>query len=330
MNHALVTGGAGFLGSHLAETLLARDVRVTVLDDESTGSADNLSAVRDHFNFQYLQGSAGDKSLVRRLVDDVDQVYHLAGAGGVEMLGVAPIHALETNVYPTELLLNELLRRHREGHTIKFFLASSSEVYGKNPKPRWSEADELVFGPTPRLRWSFGVAKAVGEMLTLAYWRQHRLPVVIGRLFNVAGPRQSGQFGAVVPRFVEAAVSGQPVVVHDDGQQVRCFLHVADAARAIIELMELDSTAGEIYNLGSDQPITVLQLAQRVLIAAKRRVEVEFRPYSAGPGREDLESVRSRVPDLTRLRQTLGFLPDFTLDDIIRDVLEDFRVRGLR
>ena len=226
VKHALITGGAGFIGSHLAEALIARDYRVTVVDDESTGTAENLAAVRDHFNFSFVHGSVADKALVRRLVSDVDEVYHLAAAVGVQLISTAPIHTIETNIYPTELMLSELLRRKREGYAVKLFLASSSEVYGKNPKPLWTEDDDLVFGPTTRPRWSYGASKAIDEFLALAYWRQHRLPVVIGRFFNVVGPRQTGRYGMVLPRFVEAALAGRPLTVHDDGQQVRCFAHV--------------------------------------------------------------------------------------------------------
>jgi len=228
VKHALITGGAGFIGSHLAETLLARDYRVTVVDDESTGTAENLAAVRDHFNFSFVQGTVADKNLVRKLVSDVDEVYHLAAAVGVQLISTAPIHTIETNIYPTELILSELLRRKREGYAVKLFIASSSEVYGKNPKPLWSEDDDLVFGPTSRQRWSYGASKAIDEFLALAYWRQHRLPVVIARFFNVVGPRQTGRYGMVLPRFIDAALAGRPLVVHDDGQQVRCFAHVHD------------------------------------------------------------------------------------------------------
>ena len=233
MKHALITGGAGFIGSHLAEALIARDYRVTVVDDESTGTAENLAAVRDHFNFSFVHGTVADKALVRRLVGDVDEVYHLAAAVGVQLISTAPIHTIETNIYPTELILSELLRRKREGYAVKLFLASTSEVYGKNPKPLWTEDDDLVFGPTTRARWSYGASKAIDEFLALAYWRQHRLPVVIGRFFNVVGPRQTGRYGMVLPRFVDAALAGRPLVVHDDGHQVRCFAHVNDVVRSV-------------------------------------------------------------------------------------------------
>jgi UDP-glucose 4-epimerase len=327
VKHVLITGGAGFVGSHLAEALVARDCRVTALDDESTGEAENLANVREHFRFTYVKGSAADKSLVRSLLDDVDEVYHLAGTAGVGLLAIAPVHAMETNVYPTELLLSELWRQQRQGRTIRLFLASSSEVYGKNPRPRWSEEDDLVFGPTTRGRWSSGVSKAFDEFLALAYWTQHRLPVVVGRLFNVAGPRQTGHYGSVLPRFIESALLGRALTVHDDGQQVRCFAHVADVVRSMIALMESELGVGGVFNLGSDQPITVLQLAQRVMAAVNRQLDLDFQPYGPAVGQDEFEDVRSRVPDLARLREATGFVAEYTLDDLLRDMIDDARSR---
>jgi UDP-glucose 4-epimerase len=322
----LITGGAGFIGSHLAEALIARGHRVTVLDDESTGTADNLVTVRDHFNFSFVQGSAADKTLVRALVSDVDEVYHLAAAVGVQLIQTAPIHTIETNIYPTELLLNELLRRKRDGYAVKLFIASSSEVYGKNAKPLWSEDDDLVFGPTIRPRWAYGASKAIDEFLALAYWRQYRLPIVIARFFNVVGPRQTGRYGMVLPRFVEAALTGRPLVVHDDGHQVRCFAHVLDVVRAIMELMETEAATAGVFNVGSDQPVTILQLAKSVVAAVDPNVPIVFQSYAEAYDR-DFEDVRSRIPDLSRLRQTIRFRPEFDLEVIIRDVIEEMRAR---
>ena len=326
MKHALVTGGAGFIGSHLAEALLARDYRVTVIDDESTGSAENLVAVRDNFHFSFVQGSAADKPLLRRLLVDVDEVYHLAAAVGVQLISTAPIHTIETNIYPTELILSELLRRAKKGHVAKLFLASSSEVYGKNPKPTWTEDDDLVFGPTTRNRWSYGASKAIDEFLALAYWRQHRLPVVIGRFFNVVGARQSGRYGMVLPRFVESALVGRPLSVYGDGQQTRCFAHVADVVRAVLELMRNEAAVARVFNIGSDQPITILQLAQRVVAAAKPGLAIEFQSYRDAYEDDDFEDVRCRVPDLTRLRDTIHFEPQFELDGAIREVIDYTRM----
>jgi len=329
VKHALITGGAGFIGSHLAEALLARDYRVTVVDDESTGVAENLAAVREHFNFSFVQGTVADKSLVRRLVSDVDEVYHLAAAVGVQLISTAPIHTIETNIYPTELILSELLRRKREGYPVKLFLASSSEVYGKNPKPLWAEDDDLVFGPTTRGRWSYGASKAIDEFLALAYWRQHRLPVVIARFFNVVGPRQTGRYGMVLPRFVDAALTGRPLVVHDDGHQVRCFAHVYDVVRAVIELMDTEAAVAGVFNVGSDQPISILELAKRVAAVINPKAEIVFQSYAEAYD-QDFEDVRSRIPDLSRLRRTIRCRPQFDLDATIRDTIEQTRARTRR
>jgi nucleoside-diphosphate-sugar epimerase len=325
VKHALITGGAGFIGSHLTETLLARDYHVTVLDDESTGTRENLAPVGDHFQLNYVRGSAADKSLVRRLIADVDEVYHLAAAVGLELIASAPIHTIETNIYPTELLLAEMLRRRKAGHVAKLFLASSAEVYGKNPKETWNEEDDLIFGPTSRPRWSSGTAKAMGELLALAYYRQHGLPIVIGRLFNVVGPRQSGRFGMVVPRLVEAALTGRPLIVHGDGGQVRSFIHVGDACRAILDLMASDGAVARVFNIGGDEPITLLELAQRVGAAARAGAAIELRPYPEMLG-EQFEDVRRRVPDLGRLRATIGFRPQYDLDTTLREIINYTRV----
>jgi UDP-glucose 4-epimerase len=329
VKHALITGGAGFIGSHLAESLIARDYRVTVVDDESTGTAENLASVREHFNFSFVQGSVADKALVRSLVADVDEVYHLAAAVGVQLISSAPIHTIETNIYPTELILSELLRRKREGYAVKLFLASSSEVYGKNPKPIWNEDDDLVFGPTTRARWSYGASKAIDEFLALAYWRQHRLPVVIGRFFNVVGPRQTGRYGMVLPRFVEAALAGGPLVVHDDGQQVRCFAHVSDVVGSVLELMETEAATASVFNIGSDQPVTILQLAKYVTAAVNPKLPIQFQTYAEAYD-QDFEDVRSRIPDLSRLRRTIRYRNQYQLEAIVREVVEQARARVQR
>ena len=320
MAEILVTGGAGFIGSHLAEALVARGHGVTVVDDESTGSAANLSGLLGHERFRFIRGSVADAGLVQELVFQADVVYHLAAAVGVQLIASNPIHTIETNVYPTELLLRALDRAQRDGRAVKLFLASTSEVYGKNPKPRWCEEDDLVFGPTVRARWSYGVSKAIDEFLALAYHRQHGLPVVIGRFFNVVGPRQTGHYGMVLPRFVDAALAGRPLVVHDDGRQVRCFAHVADVVDAVLALMEQPAAVGRVFNIGSDEPISILELAQAVIDAVDPRLQVRFVSYAEAYS-ADFEDVRSRVPDLTRLRQTIDYRPRYTLASIIREVI---------
>ncbi len=324
MSHALITGGAGFIGSHLADALLARGHHVTVVDDESTGSATNLAAARQHPAFRYERGSVADRELVRRLVADVDVVYHLAAAVGVQLIARDPVRTIETNVYPTELLLSELKRRHDRGEGVKLFLASTSEVYGKNPRPRWTEEDDLVFGPTTKARWSYGVSKAIDEFLALAYAREHGLPVVIARFFNVVGPRQSGAYGMVLPRLVDAALAGGPLVVHDDGQQVRCFAHVADVVAAVIKLVETPAALGRVFNIGSDQPVSILELAQRVVAAINPQLAITFQSYAEAYS-ADFEDIRNRVPDLTRVRSTIDYELRYDLDAIIRDVIASRR-----
>ena len=326
--HCVVTGGAGFIGSHLAEALLARGDRVSVIDDESTGSFENLAAVKEHPQLRCFKGSVADRDLVRRLVADADEVYHLAAAVGVALIAKAPIHTLETNIYLTELLLSELAPLPdpsrsigRPRRPVKLFLASSSEVYGKNPKPRWNEDEDLVFGATTRPRWSYGVSKAIDEFLALAYCRERGLAVVVARFFNVVGPRQTGAYGMVLPRFVDAALAGGPLVVHDDGRQVRCFAHVSDVVRAVLALMETPEAVGRVFNVGSDQPIAILDLARRVIAAVDPALEIAFQSYAEAYS-EDFEDCRSRVPDLSRVKQTIAYQPQYKLDDVIREVVE--------
>ncbi len=320
MKHCVVTGGAGFIGSHLVEALLARGDRVSVVDDESTGTIDNLAAVLNHPRLSYTKGTVADEELVSRLVADVDEVYHLAAAVGVQLIAQSPIHTIETNIYTTELLLRQLVKRVAAGRNAKFFMTSTSEVYGKNPKPRWTEEDDLLFGPTTRPRWSYGASKAIDEFLALAYWRERNLPVVVGRLFNVVGPRQTGAYGMVLPRLIDAALAGRPLLVHDDGQQQRCFAHVGDVVRMILALMDCPAAVGGVVNIGSDQPVSILDLARRVIAAVDPSLAIEFISYARAYG-EDFEDCRRRVPDLTKLRKLTGLRAQYGLDDIIRELV---------
>ena len=355
MRHCLVTGGAGFIGSHLVEALLARGDRVSVVDDESTGSIENLAAVLNHPRLSYTKGTVADEELVRRLVADADEVYHLAAAVGVQLIAQHPIRTIETNIYTTELLLRQLGELIDAGKTVKFFMASTSEVYGKNPKPQWTEEDDIVLGATTRPRWSYGASKAIDEFLALAYWRERRLPVVVARLFNVVGPRQTGAYGMVLPRLVDAALAGRPLVVHDDGQQQRSFAHVSDVVRMILALMACPAAVGGVCNIGSDQPVSILELAQRVIAvgggerrgrgegaslaaASTRRSEtarppgpsplqIAFQTYAEAYG-DDFEDCRRRVPDLSKLRELTGIQARYGLDDIIRELVEWKRQRA--
>jgi UDP-glucose 4-epimerase len=318
MKQTLVTGGAGFIGSHLVEALLARGDTVTVVDDESTGRFENLAGVREHARLKIVRGSVSDAALLRSLLDRAEHVYHLAAAVGVALIAKEPLQTIERNIYPTQLLLDELCRRHKGGQRLRFFLASTSEVYGKNPKPVWDEEDDLVFGATTRPRWSYGASKAIDEFLTLACARQFGLPVVIARFFNVVGPRQTGAYGMVLPRFVESAIAGSPLMVHDDGRQVRCFAHVADVVGAVVKLMDTDSALGRIFNVGSDQPVSILELANQVIAIAGSNSKVAFQSYTQAYDR-DFEDIRHRVPNLSRLRETIGYVRKYDLDGIIQD-----------
>ncbi|MGV3485134.1 MAG: NAD-dependent epimerase/dehydratase family protein [Planctomycetaceae bacterium] len=324
MPTSLITGGAGFIGSHLAERLLERGDHVIVVDDLSTGRANNLSQVQDHPQLEWIHRSVEDADLVTELVDRADRVYHLAAAVGVALIAKQPIQTIERNIYPTKLILDRLGMRAAQGERIPCFIASTSEVYGKNPKEVWCEEDDLVFGSTTKPRWSYGVSKAIDEFLALAFYKEHGVPVVIGRFFNVVGPRQTGAYGMVLPRFVDAAIHNRPLVVHDDGGQIRCFAHVQDVVGAVVKLVETPEAAGRVYNIGSDQPVSILELASRTISRVQSKAPIEFQSY-ANAYDESFEDIRRRVPDLTRIRQTIGFQPTYTLDDIIDSVAASMR-----
>lgn len=317
----LITGGAGFIGSHLTEYLLAAGHRVIVVDDLSTGQASNLAGVIDHEHLEYIEGTVADDSLVSSVVDRADRVYHLAAAVGVALIAKQPIQTIERNIYPTQLILDRLGQRAADGDMVPCFIASTSEVYGKNPKATWTEEDDLVFGATTKPRWSYGVSKAVDEFLALAFHKERNLPAVVGRFFNVVGPRQTGAYGMVLPRFVDAALSGQPLVVHDDGKQIRCFAHVDDVVGAVAKLMDTPSAAGRVYNIGSDVPVSILELAQRVIARVNPNAKIDFQSYAEAYD-DSFEDIRRRVPDLTRIQKAIGFKATKDLDAIIDAVAE--------
>ena len=320
----LITGGAGFIGSHLAENLLAAGHRVIVVDDLSTGQLSNLASVIDHERLEYIEGTIAEEALIADVVDRASRVYHLAAAVGVALIAKQPIQTIQRNIYPTQLILDRLGERASKGDFIPTFIASTSEVYGKNPKEIWCEEDDLVFGATTKPRWSYGVSKAVDEFLALAFFKEKQLPVVVGRFFNVVGPRQSGAFGMVLPRFVDAALRGRPLVVHDDGHQIRCFAHVDDVVKAVTTLVDTPSAAGRVYNIGSDVPISILELAERVIQRVNPAADIEFQSYSDAYG-ETFEDIRRRVPDLTRITEAIGYRPTKNLDEIIDVVAEHQR-----
>jgi UDP-glucose 4-epimerase len=325
--HILVTGGSGFIGSHLAITLLERGDRITVIDDLSTGRASNLDSVRHHHRLEVIRADLGNPELVETWCRQVDAVYHLAAAVGVALIARQPIQTIHRNIYPTQLLLDALRAEQARGRHVPIFLASTSEVYGKNPKLVWNEDDDLVFGSTTKPRWSYGASKAIDEFLGLACYRECQMPIVIGRFFNVVGPRQTGAYGMVLPRFVEAAMTGRDLVVHDDGLQQRCFAHVADVVQAVITLVDSSATHGHVYNIGSDQPITILDLAKRVRTLVNPSVSIRFQSYAEAYD-QDFEDIRRRVPDLSRIRKAIGYQPKHDLDGIIHDVWESKKLEN--
>ncbi|MFH0794278.1 MAG: GDP-mannose 4,6-dehydratase [bacterium] len=312
----LITGGAGFIGSHLAEELLRRGQRVHVIDDLSTGDIRNIDPLKPNPNFRYALDTIMNKPLMTELVDRCDVIYHLAAAVGVRLIFDSPVRTIETNIKGTELVLELAAKKNK-----KVFIASSSEVYGKGLKMPLGEEDELVYGPTTCPRWSYACSKAIDEFLGLAYFNEKKLPVVIGRFFNTVGPRQTGQYGMVIPRFVREALRGEPLLVHGDGKQTRSFTFVGDVVRAVADLMEVDEAAGKVFNIGSDREITILELAKRVVELAGSRSEVVLQPYEEayGPNFEDL---RRRVPDLSKIRRVITYEKLVPMDEILRRVIE--------
>jgi UDP-glucose 4-epimerase len=322
MARCLVTGGAGFIGSHLTERLLELGHEITVLDDLSTGRAENLHRLEGDSRFRLKVGSITDPLVLGDAVAGIDVIYHLAAAVGVKLVADDPVHTIETNIYPTETLLRLAVQGGQ-----KVFLASTSEVFGKNPKERWTEEDDLHLGPTSRPRWAYGCSKAIDEFLALAYHRKYGLRVTVGRFFNVVGPRQVGHYGMVIPRFVDQALAGGPVVVYDDGQQVRCFGHVREVVDCVIQLMDCQAAEGEVFNIGSDQPVSIRQLAAEVIARVNPRLKIEYLPYREAYG-NDFEDVRRRVPDLTRLERTIGKKPSMPLGEILDDIIRWKRAQG--
>ena len=314
MRSALVTGGAGFIGSHLTERLLRDGWEVFVIDNLSTGCIRNLDAVRHHERLHVTLDSVENEPVLIELVDRAEVVYHLAAAVGVKLIVEDPVRTIETNIHGTELVLKHCAKKGR-----KVLLASTSEVYGKGAKESFAEGDDLVFGATTRARWSYGCSKAIDEFLALAYWRSRRLPVVILRLFNTVGPRQVGEYGMVVPRFVRQALDGGPITIYGDGQQVRCFTHVRDVVEALVRLTDCAEAVGGIFNIGSGEAVTIAELAERVRALVNPGAQVVHVPYEQAYG-AGFEDIRMRVPDVSRLRRAIGFQPTMTLDEILQDV----------
>jgi UDP-glucose 4-epimerase len=320
---ALITGGAGFIGSHLTERLIQRGDEVAVLDDLSTGRRDNLGAVESQPTFTFIEGSVLDTDLVQRLVGEADVVYHLAAAVGVEWVLRHPLRSLETNIRGTEQILRAC---ESSGRSQRLLIASTSEVYGKNDKDALNEDDDRVLGSARLSRWFYSSAKAIDEAFALAYWHERRLPVTVVRLFNTVGPRQMGRYGMVVPRFVRWALHNEPVRVYGDGQQTRCFTNVHDVVRALIALVETPTAAGEIFNIGQPNEIKIIDLARRIIELTESSSEVKLVPYHAeeayGERAAGFEDMRRRVPDASKLYAYTGFRPTIELDQTLREIID--------
>ncbi len=319
MTHALITGGAGFIGGHLAEYLLKQGYEVTVIDDLSTGRFANIAPLEGQPGFQYAIEDIRNIHVIDRLVSRCDIIFHLAAAVGVQKIVTEPINTIEVNVGGTEVVL-KTARRYRK----KVMVASTSEVYGKGVRFPFSEDDDCLTGPTTRNRWAYATSKAIDEFLALAYHKEVGLPVVIMRFFNTVGPRQSGQYGMVLPRFVRWALNNETIQVYGDGQQQRCFGNVGDVVRAIHTLSKTPAALGQVFNIGSNEEVTIMKLAERVRQRANSQSEIVLIPYEQAyePGFEDF---RRRVPNLEKIKQTIGWQPTTSLDTTIDQIIAYFQ-----
>ncbi len=312
----LITGGAGFIGSHLAELLISQGDSVVVVDDLSTGSLDNISHLKGEANFTFIRSDVRDSQLMSGLIKDCDQIYHLAAAVGVQLIVDQPVHTLQTNIAGSEVVLDLASKFGR-----KTFVASTSEVYGKSDKIPFKEEDDVVLGSTRFTRWSYACSKMVDEFLALAYYNQYELPVVICRFFNTVGPRQSGQYGMVVPRFVRKALTGEPIEIYGTGKQSRCFCNVADVTGAIVKLMSCPDACGQVINLGADVSISMEDLADKIIemtgsASVKRQLSYE---EAYGQAFDDM---MTRVPDLSKVKAMIGFEPKYTLEQTLQQIID--------
>jgi UDP-glucose 4-epimerase len=314
-----ITGGAGFIGSHLAEVLLDRGDEVFILDDLSTGSIANIRHLRTNPRFHYTIESVHHAASVAELVDQCDVVFHLAAAVGVRLIVESPVRTIETNVHGTEVVLAQANKKKK-----KVLLASTSEVYGLSEQVPFREDGNLVLGPTSKGRWSYACSKAIDEFLALAYWRERKLPTVIARLFNTVGPRQTGQYGMVVPTFVKQALTGRPITIFGDGTQSRCFTDVTDVTAALVKLMDHPGAVGEVFNIGSNQEVTIYALAERVRTLTGSDSEIVRVPYERAYG-EGFEDMPRRVPDISKIASLIGYRPTRSLDQILESVIAYFR-----
>jgi UDP-glucose 4-epimerase len=317
----LITGGAGFIGSHLAERYLSRGDEVYVIDDLSTGAMENIRHLKDDPLFNLNIDTITNYRLVSELVDLCDITYHLAASVGVRLIVESPVRAIETNIRGTEIVLSVAAKKRK-----RVLITSTSEVYGKLDRVPFREDDDLVMGPTSKGRWSYACSKAIDEFLAIAYWKEKRVPTVIARLFNTVGPRQTGRYGMVIPSFVRQAITGEDITVYGDGSQRRCFTHVDDAVGALMRLAEHPAAVGEAYNIGSNQEVTILEVAERIKQLAASDSRIVFVPYDQAY-EEGFEDMMRRVPDITKIGKLVGYVPRITLDDILESVIEYQRVK---
>lgn len=315
----LITGGAGFVGSHLADKLIGQGHEITVIDDLSTGKYSNVEHLEGDGRFRLIIDTVLNEKLLEELVRETDHVYHMASAVGVRLIMEQPVKTIETIFHGTDVIL-KFCSRYRK----PVLIPSTSEVYGKGVSMPFREGDDLLTGATDKHRWAYACAKTLDEFLALAHWKETRLPVVVARLFNTVGPRQTGQYGMVVPRFVGAAVRNEPIEVHGDGTQARCFGHVSDVVEGLCNLLESNRCYGEVVNLGNDEEVTITQLAERAIALTGSQSSIRYIPYSEAYG-EGFEDMKRRVPCLDKARSLIGYKPTRTLDDIINDVARDFR-----
>ena len=319
LKRILITGGAGFIGSHLAEALVADGKEVAVIDDLSTGSLANIAALQNHPRFHFFQASIRDPGALAQALEGVDFIYHLAAAVGVELVVKSPVYTIEANVRGTE---DVLAAAARTGCGV--LVTSTSEVYGKSERDCFREADDLLIGPPTFGRWSYACSKLLDEFLALAYYREKQLPVTLVRLFNTVGQRQTGRYGMVVPRFVQAALRGAPIQIYGDGRQTRCFCHVSDVVRALLALPGQPTAVGQVFNIGSTEEVTIYELAHRVQALSASRSELQLLPYDDAYAK-GFEDLRRRVPSIAKIQQLLGWQATKNLDEILRLVIADQR-----
>ena len=317
--HYLVTGGAGFIGSHLTEALLAAGEDVTIVDDFSTGRHENIRHLEDSPHLKVICGSVLERDLTRDCVRDVDRVYHLASAVGVQLIIDEPVKTVETIVEGTATVLGACARYRKP-----VLLTSTSEVYGKSKEMPLAETNDIIIGAPTFRRWSYAASKALDEFLARAYWHHSRLPVVIVRLFNTVGPRQTGRYGMVIPRLVRQALAREPLTVYGDGTQSRCFCHVRDSVRGLMQLMEEPKARGEVFNVGNDREVTINELAEMIVSLSDSRSEIHHIPYREAYG-SGFEDMPRRVPDLTKAHDTIGYRPEYSLEQTLVDVIEHIK-----